>query len=105
MFGMFKKNIISLPYEVLMKDDSIIIEASGNYNESFLVFHGLIKCKNYNLERIYVHLNENISKEVKLIIEYRDYQKFDFDFSGLLSKEEIDTIKVSNKEVLKEGSI
>ncbi len=105
MFGMFKKNHITLPYEVQLNGDSIIIEASGNYNESFLVFHGVIKVKNNNLEKIYVRLNENITKEINLSIEYRDYNKFDFDFSGLLIDEDIKTIRVIDKEVLKEGSI
>ena len=105
MFDIFKKNIISLPYKVEKNGDSIIIEAKGNYNESFLVFHAVIKCKDYNIERIFIHLNENITKIISLKIEYRDFNHFDFDFSNLLSKEETDVLIINDKEVLKEGTI
>ncbi len=104
MLGLFKKNIISLPYKVKSEDGSIIIEASGNYNESFLVFHAVIKCNN-DIGNIYVHLNESITKEINLEIEFRDYKKFDFDFTGLLTDDEISSIVISDKKVLMEGTI
>ena len=100
-----KKNHVVLPYNVVNNEDSILIEASGVYNEAFLVFHGEIICDGIDLEKIYVRLNENIIKEINLTIEYRGVNKFDFDFSGLLSNEEVDKIKVINKKVLGEGEI
>ena len=105
MLGLFKRNNIILPYRVQLEEDHIIIEAFGNYNESFLVFHSVIKCKGYNIEQVYVHLNEHITKEINISIEYRDYNKFDFDFNGLLSEEEIKSLVISDKEVLMEGTI
>ena len=105
MLDLFKKNSISLPYKVSRNIDSITIEAFGDYNESYLVFHGVIKTTNYDIEKIYIHLNEHITKEINLKIEYRDYNHFDFDFTNLLSKEEIDVISVVDKQVFKEGTI
>ena len=69
------------------------------------VFHGEIICEGIDLEKIYVRLNENIIKEINLIIEYRDVNNFDFDFNTLLSNEEVDKIKVISKKVLVEGEI
>ena len=105
MFGLGKKNNIVLPYNVERNENSIIIEASGAYNEAFLVFHGEIVCEDYDIEKIYIRLNENIIKEIELQIEYRDVNNFDFDFTSLLLEEEVDKIKVINKKVLSEGDI
>ena len=100
MFGFGKRNVVTLPYTVEMDIDSIIIEASGEYNEAFIVFRGIIKSEDYDLQRIYIKLNENIVKEISLSIEYRDFHNFEFDFSSVLTEEEIKSIKVVDESAI-----
>lgn len=107
MFKYFfnKNNIIILPYKVLLDDDHIIIEAYGEYLESFVVFHGVISSKNIDINEIYVNLNELVEKNIELEVDYKDYHIFKFNFKNILDEVYINDINVSEYKVLSEVSI
>ena len=100
-----KKNSVYLPYKVKLDSDRVIIEASGEYNESYLVFHGIITSKNIDIKTIYIRLNETMYKNITIRINTRDVNRFKFDFTNMLHKDEIDDISVIDKRVLKEVTI
>ena len=103
MFIFKKWNHIVLPYKVVLEDNHILIEASGIYNEAYVIFRAYIK-SNSDIQRIYVKLNENMVKEIGLKIEYRDINVFNYDFSNVLTQEEIKSISVYDKDAVVGGN-
>ena len=104
MFIFKKWNHILLPYKVYLKDDHIVIEAEGEYNEAYVIFKGIIKSTIMDLQRIYTKLNENIIKQIGLQIEYRDINVFNFDFSNVLTADEIKSIDILDKKAIVGGN-
>ena len=107
MFNYFfdKKRSISLPYKVSLIDDHIVIEAYGEYLESFLVFHSIINTKNYDINDVYINLNENMLKNINISVDSKDYHNFKFKFEHLLDDSYIDDLIISDSKILNEVSI
>ena len=107
MFNYFfnKYNKVVLPYKLKLGEDSIVIEAYGEYLESFVVFHGVIKTKNINIRDFYIKLNELIEKNVVVEVNPNDFHIFKFNFTDLLDDSYINELDISDYKVLSEVSI
>lgn len=107
MFNYFfnKYNKVILPYKLKLEEDSIIVEAYGEYLESFVVFHGVIKTKNINIRDFYIKLNELIEKNVVVEVNPNDFHIFKFNFNDLLDDSYINELDISDYKVLSEVSI
>jgi len=107
MFNYFfnKYNKVVLPFKLKLEEDSIVIEAYGEYLEAFVIFHGVIKTKNLNIRDFYIKLNELIEKNVVVEVNPNDFHIFKFNFNDLLDDNYINELDISDYKVLSEVSI
>lgn len=110
MLSIFKKEKVTLflPYKVKIMEDlkNVVLEAQGMYNEEFLCFHVKLDCINEDLARqIYVTLNENILKQINVIVEKNYVENFKFDFKDIIDEKLLKDVHFYDKKIIKEGTI